>query len=161
SPACDLNLPELASLCDVFYIGGTKIGALFGEAVVIMNDDLKKDFRYIMKQHGAMLAKGRLLGIQFRELFRDGLYFEMSQNAIDMAVKLREIFASRGYGFYVESPTNQQFPILPENVYEKVKNICELWAELPDGSRAVRFCTSWCTGEEALKELEGLLDGTE
>lgn len=161
SPACDLTLKELASLCDVFYIGATKIGALFGEAVVIMNDDLKKDFRYIMKQHGGMLAKGRLLGIQFRELFRDGLYFEMSEHAIDKAVKLRNIFESRGYGFYVDSPTNQQFPILPAKLYEKVRNICELWAELPDGRCAVRFCTSWCTTDEALGELEKILDGME
>lgn len=161
SPSADITLPELASLCDVFYIGGTKVGALFGEAVVIMNDELKKDFRCVMKQHGGMLAKGRLLGIQFRELFRNGLYFEISENAIEKAGKLREIFAGRGYGFYADSPTNQQFPILPAEVYEKVRGICELWADMPDGSKAVRFCTSWCTGDEQLRELEELLDGTE
>lgn len=106
----DVTLPELARLCDVFYIGGTKVGALFGEAVVIMNPALKKDFRFMMKQRGGMLAKGRLLGIQFDTLFTDDLYFKIARNAIDKAFQIRDIFVSNGYPLLFDSPTNQQYP---------------------------------------------------
>lgn len=153
--SCDVTLPDLARLCDVFYIGGTKVGCLMGEAVVICNDKLKKDFRYIIKQQGGLLAKGRLLGIQFAELFRDGLYFSISQHAIDMAMAIREAFRARDVEFYIESETNQQFPIL--NV-QQVKYFAEkysmaTWAKLTSELTAVRFCTSWATLKENVEQL--------
>lgn len=110
---CDMKLPELAANCDVFYIGGTKVGALFGEAVVINHPALKKDFRYMIKQKGGMLAKGRLLGIQFLALLEDNLYFEISAHADRLAEKLREAIRAAGFSFLVESHTNQVFAILP------------------------------------------------
>ena len=114
SPENDLSLPFLARTADVFYIGGTKQGALFGEAVVIRNEALKRDFRYQIKQRGGMLAKGRLLGIQFAELLRDGLYFELSRHAVSLAMKLKSALTEAGYAFYIDSPTNQQFPIFSD-----------------------------------------------
>ena len=114
SPENDLTLPFLAETADVFYIGGTKQGALFGEAVVIRNEALKRDFRYQIKQRGGMLAKGRLLGIQFAELLRDGLYFELSRHAVALAMKIKSALTEAGYAFYIDSPTNQQFPIFSD-----------------------------------------------
>ncbi len=111
----ELTIPEIARLCDVFYIGGTKVGALFGEAVVIMNPALKKDFRFIMKQRGGRMAKGRLLGIQFDALFTDDLYFKISRHADEMAYQIRDIFVSAGYPLLFDSPTNQQYPIMPDD----------------------------------------------
>ena len=108
----DLTMEDIAKNCDVFYIGGTKVGALFGEAVVITNPVLQEDFRYIIKQKGGMLAKGRLLGIQFLELFKDGLYFEISKHAMKMAELLKDGLLKLGYEFYADSPTNQQFVIV-------------------------------------------------
>ena len=155
SPACDMTMADIASMCDVFYIGGTKVGALFGEAVVISNDALKRDFRYMIKQRGGMLAKGRLLGIQFETLFKDGLYYEIAKHAVDMAMKIREAFASKGITFMVNSLTNQQFPILDERqeaiLSEKYASC--LWAKMGDGRKAIRFCTSWATKEEAVDAL--------
>ncbi|MBO5122602.1 MAG: aminotransferase class V-fold PLP-dependent enzyme, partial [Oscillospiraceae bacterium] len=110
----DLTLPEIAQLCDVFYIGGTKVGALFGEAVVIMNEKYKKDFRFMIKQRGGMLAKGRLLGIQFDTLFTGDLYTKIARNANDMAYQIRDIFVSNGYPLLFDSPTNQQYPIISD-----------------------------------------------
>lgn len=159
SPENDLTLSDFAQLSDVFYIGATKVGALFGEAVVIINDDLKKDFRYLIKQHGGMLAKGRLLGIQFETLFEDNLYFDIAQNAIDKAMKLKAVFADAGYEFYADSPTNQQFPILPNNVYEALKDRCELKEKIDDKHTAARFCTSWATEDEAIEEVKKILEG--
>src|SRR5699024_7440825 len=109
SKACDLTLPELAQLCDVFYIGGTKCGALFGEAVVIRNEAIKRDFRYLIKRHGGMLAKGRLLGIQFDVLFEDGLYFSICRQAVEQALEIRQAFEQRGIAMFCSSQTNQQF----------------------------------------------------
>ncbi|MDR0835017.1 MAG: low specificity L-threonine aldolase [Tannerella sp.] len=151
----DLNLPDITELCDVFYIGGTKVGTLFGEAVVITNNDLKKDFRYVMKQRGGMLAKGQLLGIQFEALFIDGLYFKISRRAIQMAMLIRDAFKSRGFSFFSESPTNQQFPILTEEQISVLsqKYAFELWAKIDDNHTAVRFCTSWATLEENVQAL--------
>ncbi len=152
----DITLSDLAQLCDVFYIGGTKVGALFGEAVVITNAALKKDFRYFIKQKGGMLAKGRLLGIQFEELFRDDLYMEVSAHADTMAMKLRRAFEEKGIPFAYESVTNQQFPIL---TYEMAMTLAEKYsftmneAELKKGPAKVRFCTSWATKEENVDEL--------
>lgn len=151
----DMTIEDIAKNCDVFYIGGTKVGAMFGEAVVITNKALQEDFRYIIKQKGGMLAKGRLLGIQFLELFKDGLYFEISGHAMKMAYMLKEGLAKLGYEFYANSPTNQQFVIVPN---AKLKEIDEKYSyeyQMPydDTRSVVRFCTSWATKEENVKAL--------
>ncbi len=145
----DLTLAELASLCDAFYIGGTKVGALFGEALVITNDLYKKDFRYIEKQKGAMLAKGRLLGIQFDVLFTDGLYHKISRHASSLAMRIREAFIEKGIDFLYDSYTNQQFPVLTDEQLSKLDEhfVSSFWCR-KDGKTAVRFCTSWATPEE-------------
>lgn len=159
----DLSLADIARLCDVFYIGGTKIGALMGEAVVIINDVLKKDFRYIIKQNGGMLAKGRLLGIQFETLFEDGLYYEISQHAVDMAMRIRAAFVEKGICFRYASMTNQQFPILPDTVLRKLneKYSYSYWERVDAEHSAVRFCTSWATKKEnvdmLIKDIQTLL----
>lgn len=152
----DITMQDLAQLCDVFYIGGTKVGALFGEAVVIINDAIKKDFRYFVKQKGGMLAKGRLLGIQFEELFRDDLYMEVSAHADRLAMKIRKAFEEKNISFAYESVTNQQFPIL---TYDMAMTLAKKYsfsmneAELKKGPAKVRFCTSWATKEENVDEL--------
>lgn len=152
----DITLQDLAKYCDVFYIGGTKVGALFGEAVVITNDALKKDFRYYIKQKGGMLAKGRLLGIQFEELFRDDLYMEISAHADRLAMKIKRAFAEKNIPFAYDSVTNQQFPIL---TCEMAMTLAKKYsfsmneAELKRGPAKVRFCTSWATKEENVDEL--------
>ena len=151
----DMTLEDIATNCDVFYIGGTKVGAMFGEAVVITNPALQEDFRYIMKQKGGMLAKGRLLGIQFLELFKDGLYFEISAHAMEMAEILRDGLAALGYEFYVDSPTNQQFVIVPDEKLQELghKYSYEYQMRYDDSNSVVRFCTSWATKEEHVREL--------
>jgi threonine aldolase len=151
----DVTLSDIASLADVFYLGGTKQGALFGEAVVIVNDALKKDFRYNIKQNGGMLAKGRLLGIQFLTLFEDGLYFELSRHAVRQAMRIREAFAAKGFDFLVDSPTNQQFPVLDNETMERLSGdfLFSVWQKIDDEHTAVRFCTSWATREEAVDAL--------
>lgn len=151
----DLTLPDIAKLCDVFYIGGTKVGALFGEAVVISNDKMKKDFRYNIKQRGGMLAKGRLLGVQFETLFEDNLYFEISETAIGYAMSIKKAFRDKGYKFLIDSPTNQQFPILSNDEINKLslKYSFQFWERVDDNNAAVRFCTSWATKEEQVSEL--------
>lgn len=156
SEDCDLTLPDVAANCDIFYIGGTKVGALFGEALVINNEHLKKDFRYVIKQKGGLLAKGRLLGIQFETLFEDGLYFEISAHAIECAKRIHNIFESCGYGFLFDSKTNQQFPIIPDNELEILAKdfTYDYWCTLPDGKSGVRFCSSWATTKENLDKLE-------
>jgi len=156
----DLTLADIARLCDVFYIGGTKVGALFGEAVVITNDALKRDFRYLMKQRGGMLAKGRLLGLQFETLFRDGLYFDISRHAVKMAMMIRDAFRRRNIPFYCESPTNQQFPILTNEQASALseKYAFELWTRIDENHSVVRFCTSWATREEDVQELISSLE---
>ncbi len=151
----DLDLPTIAKLCDVFYIGGTKCGALMGEAVVINHDDLKKDFRYIIKQKGAMLAKGRLLGVQFIGLFEDGLYEKVGQHAIRLADKLRAAIQEIGIPFYNENTTNQIFIILED---DKIKDLSKEFAlgytERMDATHSVmRICTSWATKEENVDKL--------
>ena len=163
SDASDMTLPELAHLCDVFYIGGTKVGALFGEAVVIMNPALKKDFRYMMKQRGAMLAKGRLLGIQFETLFTDDLYFTISRHAIEMAMQIRDIFVSAGYPLLFDSPTNQQYPILPDSHFAELSKQFgfEFWERVDETHCGTRFCSSWATTQEsvdALRQAVGALN---
>jgi len=151
----DLDLPTLAQLCDVFYIGGTKIGALFGEALVICNQKLKEDFRYIIKQKGGMLAKGRLLGLQFMALFEDDLYFDMAQHANKMAMLIKKACINKGYGFLTPSNTNQQFPIMPNEVLKKLQEnyAYSFWQKIDDNHSAVRFCTSWATEVNAVQNL--------
>lgn len=151
----DLDLPTIAKLCDAFYIGGTKIGALFGEALVISKETLKEDFRYILKQKGGMLAKGRLLGLQFVALFEENLYFEMSTHANNMAMLIKKACIEKGYPFLTDSTTNQQFPILPNKVLDKLKQNFEysFWQKIDDNHSAVRFCTSWATDIKAINEL--------
>jgi threonine aldolase len=145
--SCDLTLKELARLCDVFYIGGTKVGALFGEAVVFTNPSLGKDFRYFIKNHGGMLAKGRLLGIQFAALLEDGLYFDIAARGVREADRIREALAEKGIPLYVPNDTNQVFCLLTEEQHEKLTAEFSFDEEgRPDGERyLVRMCTGWAT----------------
>ena len=151
----DLTLADVAALTDVFYIGGTKAGALFGEAVVILNDELKADFRYHIKQRGGMLAKGRLLGIQFGELLRDGLYFELGAHADRLADKIRCACAKKGYPFLVENTTNQVFPIMPDALLESWKDKYSYTNQgrVDESHTAIRLCTSWITSGEQVDIL--------
>lgn len=146
----DLDIETIAANCDVFYIGGTKVGALFGEAVVICNPALQEDFRYIIKQKGGMLAKGRLLGLQFLELFKDGLYFEISEHAISMAMRLKDGLTEMGYQFLLDSVTNQQFVIVEDKKLEilKEKYAYTYQGKYDETSSVIRLCTSWATKEE-------------
>jgi len=155
SPECDLTIEDIATIADIFYIGGTKQGALFGEAVVFKNARIADDFRYSIKQKGGMLAKGRLLGIQLETLFKDGLYFRAAKHAVDKALKIREAFVKKGYKMLTESKTNQQFPILPNNAIEKLKKdfSFEVWSAVDKDNSALRFCTSWATTDEATDKL--------
>ena len=155
APENDVDLPCLAQLCDAFYIGGTKQGALFGEALLILKDELKRDFRYLIKQRGAMLAKGRLLGIQFDELFRDGLYEELSRHAVALAKELREALTEKGYPFLVNSPTNQLVPILPDAHLDALRGeyAFSYQCRVDESHSAVRFCTSWATRPEDVRQL--------
>ena len=155
----DLDLKSLAASCDVFYIGGTKVGALFGEAVVVPRKGLVSHFFSLIKQHGALLAKGRLLGLQFDTLFTDGLYWEISRNAIAMAQKLKEGFRAKGYPFYFESPTNQQFFLMEDSRLAELSKVvsCSLWEKVDATHTAVRFCTSWATKEEDVDALLALI----
>lgn len=151
----DLTLKDIGDCCDVFYIGGTKVGALFGEAVVITNPELKEDFRYLIKQRGGMLAKGRLLGIQFDTLMTDNLYFDISAHAIALAEKLENTFKELGVPFLVKVQSNQLFPILPDGVLARLAEayvFCEQ-CRVDESHRAVRFCTSWATKEENVQAL--------
>lgn len=148
----DLQFCDLPKLTDAFYIGGTKGGALFGEALVICNNDLKRDFRFLMKQRGALLAKGRLLGIQFFELFQDGLYFTLAKHANAMATILQRTLQAEGYAFLIESFTNQLFPILPNDLIAELQKKYSFytWAKITADTSAIRLVTSWATKEEAV-----------
>lgn len=152
---CDCSLQDIVDFADIFYIGGTKVGAMMGEAVVIVNPALKRDFRYMIKNRGAMLAKGRLLGIQFETLFEDGLYFQVAKHADDLAMRIRRAFEEKGVELLFDSKTNQQFPILPNEMMEKLaeKYVFSFWCTVGEGHTAVRFCTSWATREEQVAEL--------
>ncbi|MGN1181020.1 MAG: threonine aldolase family protein [Suilimivivens sp.] len=160
SKSADLTLPQIAQICDVFYIGGTKVGALCGEAVVFTKKNTPRHFLTMVKQHGAMLAKGRLLGIQFDTLFTDDLYFKISAHAIEMAEKLKMGLREKGYPFYLDSPTNQQFVILSMKQIEELqkKVSFDLWDKLDEDHQVVRFATSWATKEQDVEELLKLLD---
>ena len=149
------SLAELAQLCDVFYIGGTKHGALFGEAVVITNEALKRDFRYMIKQRGGMFAKGRLLGLQFDELFSGGLYYRVGKRETLLAQKLRRAFEQKGIELYYDSPTNQIFPILSARQLAALseKYSFSVQKRLPGGGCVVRFCTSWASRDEDVDKL--------
>lgn len=159
SLSADLTLPDIASLCDVFYIGGTKVGCLCGEAVVFSKQNRPSHFMTSVKKRGALLAKGRLLGIQFDTLFTDDLYFEISSHAIMMAEQLKEIFHEVGLPFYLESPTNQQFIILENQQMEELKKevAFSFWEKYDETHTVVRFATSWSTKEADLKKLKELL----
>ena len=159
SPVCDLSFQELAGLCDVFTIGGTKVGALCGEAVVFPHGGTPAHFFTTVKQHGALLAKGRLTGVQFDTLFTDGLYFEISRHAIDMAMRLKDLFCKKGYELFLDSPTNQQFILLDQATMDVLSPqvAFEIWEHRPDGRTVVRFATSWATTPEQLAALEAML----
>lgn len=159
SEGADMTLADIARLADVFYIGGTKVGALLGEAVVFTNTKLAKNFFTIMKQGGAVLAKGRLLGLQFDTLFTDNLYFEISRHAINMAMKLKTALKAKGYRFYSESPSNQQFVILENDQLAQLEQHVQVshWCKVDEKHTAVRFCTSWATTEENIDRVIALL----
>jgi len=160
SQACDLTIPDLARLCDAFYLGGTKQGLLFGEALVLTHPALKKDFRYLIKQHGGMLAKGRLLGVQFCTMLEDGLYFDLAKKADQQAMTIRKAFEDRGYPMLFDSYTNQQFPILPDAVLAELEKefAFSFWEKVDETHSAVRVCTSWATQDSAVQALIAALD---
>ncbi len=159
SEACDYDLPFLAAHCDAFYIGGTKVGALMGEAVVFSNIPAPRYFFTTVKRHGALLAKGRMLGVQFRTLFTDGLYFRISRHAIDMAARLKAVFAAAGIPLAMDSPTNQQFVVLSRSQYEALskKIMFEIWEPSETDEIVCRFVTSWATTEADILGLEHAL----
>ena len=160
SDDADVTLPDIARLCDAFSIGGTKVGALCGEAVVFPRHGAPKRFSTHVKQHGAMLAKGRLLGVQFDALFTDSLYFSISRRAVDLARQLRQGFAQRGYSFFLNSPTNQQFVILKNEEMKRLEPQVRFsfWQKYDDAHSVVRFATSWATTQAQLDQLMSLLD---
>jgi threonine aldolase len=151
----DIQLSDLPKLVDAFYIGGTKNGALMGEALVICKDCLKEEFRYSIKQRGGLLAKGRVIGIQFLELFKDDIYFDLAKHANNMAEALKSGIKGCGYGFLIDSSTNQIFPILPIGVINKLeeKYSFYIWQEIDGDNSAIRLVTSWATKEEAVKSF--------
>ena len=155
----DVTLKDIASLCDVFYVGGTKAGALCGEAVVFTKKNMPLHFEHLVKKHGALLAKGRLLSIQFDTLFSDNLYFELGKNAIDRAEELKSLFREKGFKFFLDSPTNQQFIILENSQIEKLKGKVKFsfWEKYDDAHTVVRFATSWATTTEKIEELRAIL----
>lgn len=158
----DVTLEDIARLADVFYIGGTKVGALFGEAVVITDPSLLKHFTPLIKQHGALLAKGRLLGVQFEALFEDGLYFRIGSETVRKAIRLKEVFESKGFKAAVPSPTNQQFFVLPNDVIDSLKKEAsfEMWGPRGETESTVRFVTGWSTTDEDIDALEKILLGS-
>ena len=151
----DLELSDLPKLTDAFYIGGTKNGALMGEALIICKDSLKEDFRFHIKQKGGLLAKGRLIGIQFLELFKGELYFDLAKHANNMAEILVSGISDCGYEFLINSPTNQIFPILPIRVIERLseKYSFYIWEKINEDKSAIRLVTSWATKEEAVNSF--------
>ena len=159
SKETDVTLQDIAKLCDVFYIGGTKAGALCGEAVVFTGDSMPKHFLTRVKQHGALLAKGRLTGVQFDALFTDDLYLEIGKNAIETAAVLKAGLKEKGYTFYIDSPTNQQFVVLENCKMEELKKNVQFsfWEKADDTHTIVRFATSWATRMEDVEKLLSLL----
>jgi len=159
SQQTDVTLADIARLCDVFYIGGTKAGALCGEAVVFTHGNAPAHFVNRIKKRGALLAKGRLLGVQFDTLFTDGLYFDIGRHAIDMAEKLEAVFAEKGYAFHIPSPTNQKFVILTKEALERLRQhvAVTVWEWLDENRVVVRLATTWSTREEDIETLKALL----
>lgn len=155
----DVTLPDIARCCDIFYIGGTKVGALFGEAVVFTKKNMPKYFMTMVKQQGGLLAKGWLLGLQFDTLFTDNLYYEIGKNAIDMAELVKEEFRKKGYEFFIDSPTNQQFFVMENGAMERLRSkvAFSLWEPYDENRTIVRFVTSWATKKEDIEELCRLL----
>ena len=155
----DVTLADVAKYCDVFYIGGTKVGALCGEAVVFTKNNTPKHFMTRIKQHGALLAKGRLLGVQFDTLFTDGLYFNISKHAIDMAEELKKVLQVKGCRFFIDSPTNQQFVIIEDEKLNLLKDMLKVsyWEKYDENHTVVRFATSWSTKQEDIEALRQLL----
>ena len=151
----DVTLPDIARLCDAFYIGGTKVGALCGEALVFPRHSAPKRFITHIKQHGAMVAKGRVIGVQFDALFTGGLYFDISRHAIEMAGKMKRGLAALGIAFFRPSPTNQQFVILENEVLDRLKTQVRYsyWQPYDENRSVVRFATSWATREEDVDAL--------
>ncbi len=155
SARAEYTLEDMAKFCDVFTIGGTKCGALFGEAAVLTNPELDRDFRYAIKQNGAMLAKGRLLGLQFEALFTDGTYFEICKRANLLAEKITAACREAGFPEYAPSPTNQRFFIFPDDVLKRLEEnyVFSFWKKTDEVHTAVRICTSWATAEENVNAL--------
>ena len=159
APTCDLTPADIAKYCDVFTVGGTKVGALFGEAVVINNPELNVRFRYMIKQRGGMLAKGRLLGLQFSTLMEGGLYFSIAKKAVDQAMRIRQAIIDKGLPFFIDSPTNQLFPIFTDDQAEKIGEDfhLEFNERVDENHVALRVCTSWATPDEYVdKFIEAL-----
>ena len=155
APENDVSWEDVAACCDAFYIGGTKLGALLGEAVVLTNPKIQQDFRYIMKQRGAILAKGRILGIQFLALLQDGLYLELAAHANRLAALVRTACQEAGLKFLYDSPTNQQFPILPNALLKKLEQTYAFAhiAPVAHNQTAIRICTSWATPESDVQQF--------
>lgn len=160
SSEADFTLEDVARLADVFYIGGTKMGTLFGEALVVTNRSLLKNLFPLVKQHGALLAKGRLLGLQFGAMFRDGLYERLGRHATSLALRLKDIFRKAGYKIMIDSPTNQQFVQLPNSVIDQLRENAsfDYWGPRGKEQSTVRFVTSWATTESDIDELERLIN---
>ena len=159
TPGNDVDLALLATQADAFYIGGTKNGALLGEALVIVNPALRTDFRHVIKQRGAMLAKGMVVGAQFEALFEDGLYFVLATHANVMAERLRDILLQAGVPLAVDSPSNQLFPVLPDAIFEQLRQHVEfeIWERRGDGTTVIRLMTSWATPESTIEAFGALL----
>ena len=157
--ACDITLKELAALCDAFYIGGTKVGALCGEAVVFHKDKTPEHFITLIKRGGAMLAKSRVVGVQFSALFTDDLYFRIAKNGADKAEELKALFINKGYELFIDSPTNQQFVILDDETLQRLEGKVgfEVWERAGENRTVVRFASSWSTTEEEIEYLSCLL----
>ena len=155
----DVTLADVSKYCDVFYIGGTKVGALCGEAVVFTKNNAPKHFMTLIKQHCALLAKGRLIGVQFDALFTDDLYYKISRHAIDMAEELKKVLQEKGCRFFIDSPTNQQFIIIEDSKLNSLKDELKVsfWEKYDENHTVVRFATSWSTKPEDIEALRELL----
>ncbi len=155
----DLDIKDIANLVDVFYIGGTKNGAMLGEALIILREELKEDFRFLIKQRGAMMAKGFVVGMQFEALFQDDLFFQLAKHANKMAERLSEIILENGYKFYAKPYTNQVFPIFPNALLKKMEEqfVYEFQEKMDEENSAVRFVTSWATTKESVEALDEFL----
>ena len=155
----DITLPFLAKHCDAFYIGGTKVGALCGEAVVFTHNNAHPHFFNIIKQHGALVAKGRAIGLQFDALFTNNLYFDISRHAINMTMKVKGIFKEKGYDFYIDSPTNQQFIVIHNDEMARLSKHVHftVWGKYDKRHTICRFVTSWATTEEEVEELRTIV----